>query len=42
MEKIRLFKPSVGYDELKNIRTAFKRSWLGYGPLVNHLKKLRK
>lgn len=34
MEKIRLFKPSIGADELKNIRQVFKSSWLGYGPLV--------
>ena len=34
MKKIRLFKPSIGVDELKNIKKVFKKSWLGYGPLV--------
>jgi perosamine synthetase len=39
MEKIRLFKPSVGGEELKNIRKVFKASWLGYGALVNTFEK---
>ena len=34
MEKIRLFKPSVGKEEIKNIKKVFNNSWLGYGPLV--------
>ena len=34
MQKIRLFKPSVGNNEIKNIKKIFKSSWLGYGPLV--------
>jgi perosamine synthetase len=39
MEKIRLFKPSIGADELKNIRQVFKSSWLGYGPLVKKFEE---
>ena len=38
MEKIRLFKPSVGLEELNNIRKVFKSSWLGYGPLVKQFE----
>ena len=34
MEKIRLFKPSVGIEEITAIKDVFNRSWLGYGPLV--------
>ncbi len=32
---IRLFKPSVGEEELQMIREAFERSWIGLGPMVN-------
>jgi perosamine synthetase len=32
---IRLFKPSVGDEELDMIREAFNRSWIGLGPMVN-------
>ena len=39
MHKIRLFKPSVGEQEIKSIKDVFKRSWLGYGPLVNKFEK---
>ncbi|MBI29388.1 MAG: UDP-4-amino-4-deoxy-L-arabinose-oxoglutarate aminotransferase [Pelagibacteraceae bacterium] len=39
MKKIRLFKPSVGKEELNNIKKVFNRSWLGYGPLVNKFEK---
>lgn len=39
MKKIRLFKPSVGKEELSNIKKVFKSSWLGYGPLVNKFEK---
>ena len=39
MEKIRLFKPSVGMEELNNIKSVFKRSWLGYGPLVKNFEE---
>ena len=38
MKKIRLFKPSVGLEELNNIRKVFKSSWLGYGPLVKQFE----
>lgn len=36
---IRLFKPSVGKEELKNIADAFERSWIGLGPNVNEFEK---
>ena len=39
MKNIRLFKPSVGNAELKNIQKAFKRSWIGLGPNVNEFEK---
>ena len=39
MLKIRLFKPSVGIEEINNIRKVFKRSWLGYGPLVKKFEE---
>jgi len=39
MNKIRLFKPSVGKEELNSIKKVFSRSWLGYGPLVNKFEK---
>lgn len=32
---IRLFKPSLGEEELQSIREAFDRSWVGLGPNVN-------
>jgi perosamine synthetase len=31
---IRLFKPSIGEEELANIREVFDRAWLGNGPTV--------
>jgi len=34
MKNIRLFKPSVGQEELENIREVFNRAWLGLGPKV--------
>jgi perosamine synthetase len=37
--KIRLFKPSVGEEELANIRDVFQRAWLGLGPLVSKFEK---
>lgn len=37
--QIRLFKPSVGQEELENIRGVFERSWLGLGPLVSQFEK---
>ncbi len=36
---IRLFKPSVGKEELQNIKEAFDRSWIGLGPNVNEFEK---
>lgn len=36
---IRLFKPSLGQEELDNIKEAFKRSWVGLGPNVNEFEK---
>lgn len=35
---VRLFKPSVGEEELENIRDAFQRSWIGLGPRVNEFE----
>ena len=37
--KVRLFKPSVGEEELDNIRSVFERAWLGLGPLVAQFEK---
>jgi len=37
--KIRLFKPAVNKSEIQGIQEVFKRSWLGYGPLVNKFEK---
>ena len=37
-KKIRLFKPSIGKEELKNINQIFKTSWLGYGNKVNEFE----
>ncbi len=36
---IRLFKPSVGEEELEMIRQAFDRSWIGLGPMVEEFEK---
>ena len=36
---IRLFKPSVGKEELENIAAAFDRSWIGLGPNVNKFEE---
>ena len=36
---IRLFKPSVGKEELQNIKEAFDRSWIGLGPKVAEFEK---
>lgn len=36
---IRLFKPSLGNEELENIKKAFDRSWIGLGPQVNEFEK---
>jgi perosamine synthetase len=31
---IRLFKPSVGQEELDQLKEVFDRAWLGNGPTV--------
>jgi perosamine synthetase len=36
---IRLFKPSLGEDELASIKEAFDRSWVGLGPMVNQFEE---
>ena len=36
---IRLFKPSVGEEELEMIRQAFDRSWIGLGPMVERFER---
>lgn len=36
---IRLFKPSLGQEELDNVRDAFSRSWIGLGPKVNEFEQ---
>jgi len=36
---IRLFKPSLGEEELQAIKEAFDRSWIGIGPKVNEFEK---
>ena len=33
-KNIRLFKPSLGNEEIKAIKKVFKRSWIGFGPEV--------
>lgn len=37
--QVRLFKPSVGEEELENLRGVFERAWLGLGPLVSQFEK---
>lgn len=36
---IRLFKPSVGTEEIKAIKKIFQRSWIGYGQEVKNFEK---
>ena len=36
--QVRLFKPSVGEEELASIRDVFDRAWLGLGPLVTQFE----
>lgn len=36
---IRLFKPSLGKEELENIKDAFDRSWIGSGPKVKEFEQ---
>ena len=40
MQNLRLFKPSVGKEELKSIKNIFKKSWLGYGEEVRKFENL--
>ena len=35
---IRLFKPSIGPDELAAVQDTFERSWLGLGPMVTEFE----
>ena len=37
--QIRLFKPSVGEEELIAVNRVFQRSWLGLGPEVGEFEK---
>ena len=37
--QVRLFKPSVGEEELANLRSVFERAWLGLGPLVSQFER---
>lgn len=39
MENIRLFKPSIGSEELENIKEVFDREWLGLGPMVSKFEE---
>ena len=36
---IRLFKPSVGKEELKKVKEAFDRAWIGVGPMVTEFEE---
>jgi len=36
---IRLFKPSLGAEELEAIKEAFDRSWVGLGPVVSEFEE---
>lgn len=37
--QIRLFKPSLGAEELAQVASAFERSWVGLGPRVEEFEK---
>jgi perosamine synthetase len=37
--QVRLFKPSVGEEELEAVRDVFNRAWLGLGPKVQEFEK---
>lgn len=37
--KVRLFKPSVGKDELESIQDSFNSAWLGLGPKVTEFER---
>ena len=36
---IRLFKPSIGEDEINEIKKSFQNAWIGLGPKVNEFEK---
>ena len=36
---IRLFKPSLGNEEVQAIKKIFKRSWIGYGKEVKKFEE---
>ena len=36
---IRLFKPSVGKEEMEMLQGVFNRSWLGLGPMVSQFEE---
>ena len=36
---IRLFRPSIGKEELEKIKETFERSWIGLGPTVNEFEE---
>ena len=38
INQIRLFKPSVGIEEIDSIRKVFKKSWRGYGSTVKEFE----
>ena len=38
MKNIRLFKPSVGEEELNAVKEVFDRNWLGLGPKVGEFE----
>ena len=35
---IRLFKPSLGDEELQSVKDSFDSSWIGLGPKVNEFE----
>lgn len=37
--KVRLFKPSLGDEEIQSIKDAFDRAWLGLGPKTREFEK---
>jgi perosamine synthetase len=39
-KNIRLFKPSVGNDEILEIKKVFKKSWIGYGQRTREFEQL--
>lgn len=38
IRNVRLFKPSVGEEELANVREVFDRAWLGLGPMLERFE----